>query len=59
MRLEPFTLADAERHYPIMGDSEVVVFWDAPEVDDPDMVTELVRGKSQAMQAGRAIHWTM
>ncbi len=38
LRLEPLTAADAEHLYPIMGDPEVMAYWDVPEVEDPDIV---------------------
>ena len=59
LRLEPLTQADAALLYPILGDAEIVAFWDTPDVDDPDMVGDLIRGQIDAMNGGQAIHWVM
>jgi ribosomal-protein-alanine N-acetyltransferase len=59
LRLEPLTAADAAHLYPIMGDPEVMAYWDAPEIDDPDLVAEIVDGQIASMQAGRALCWGM
>jgi len=32
---------------------------DSPEVDDPDVIAEIVRGQVEAMAAGHAVHWAI
>lgn len=59
LRLDPLTFEDAGAIFPILGDPEVLSYWDAPEPDDPDVVSHVVRAQVEAMQAGRAMHWSM
>lgn len=59
LRLEPLLASDANHLFPIMGDPEVMAFWDVPEVDDPDLVAEIVHNQVEAMTDGRAIYWAM
>lgn len=59
LRLEPLTAADAPDLYPIMGDPEVMAYWDVPEVEDPDIVAGVVAGQVQAMSGGRAVYWAV
>lgn len=59
LRLEPLAERDAGELYPLMGDPEVMAYWDSPEIDDPELVTEIVRAEMADMQAGRAIHWSI
>jgi len=59
LRLEPLTAADAAHLYPIMGDPEVMAYWDVPESDDPDLVAQIVQGQVDSMQDGRALCWGM
>lgn len=59
LRLEPLTPEDAATLFPLMGDPEVMHFWDVPEIDDPDLVAEVVRGQVETMGSGQAIYWTL
>jgi ribosomal-protein-alanine N-acetyltransferase len=59
LRLAPLTADDADHLFPIMGDPEVMAFWDVPEIDDPDMVAAIVRSQVEAMAAGKALYWAM
>ncbi|WP_068875439.1 MULTISPECIES: GNAT family N-acetyltransferase [unclassified Phenylobacterium] len=59
LRLEPLTAGDAAHLYPIMGDPEVMAYWDVPEIDDPDIVAEIVNGQVEGMKGGRAVYWAM
>lgn len=59
LRLAPLTVADAAPLYPIMGDPQVMAFWDVAEIEDPDVVAQIVEGQVETMQAGRAVHWSM
>ena len=59
LRLDPLTPADGKAMFPILGDPEVMAWWDVPEIDDPDVVDEIVRGQVEEMQSGRAIYWAM
>ncbi|MBU1377993.1 MAG: GNAT family N-acetyltransferase [Alphaproteobacteria bacterium] len=59
LRLEPLVAADATHLYPIMGDPEVMAYWDVPEIDDPDVVAEVVQGQVEGMADGRAVYWAM
>lgn len=59
LRLDPLTADDANEIFPLMDDSEVMAYWDSPEIDDPDVVAEIVRGQVDDMAAGKAIHWAI
>lgn len=59
LRLEPLTPADAAHLFPIMGDPEVMAYWDVPEIDDPDVVAGIVGGQVATMADGKAIYWSM
>ncbi|WP_421935870.1 GNAT family N-acetyltransferase [Phenylobacterium sp.] len=59
LRLEPLRIGDAEHLFPIMGDPEVMAYWDLPEVDDPDLVATIVQSQVDAMAAGEALYWAI
>jgi [ribosomal protein S5]-alanine N-acetyltransferase len=59
LRLEPLKASDAEHLFPIMGDPEVMAYWDVAEIDDPDMVAAIVASQVEGMAEGKAIHWAM
>jgi ribosomal-protein-alanine N-acetyltransferase len=59
LRLEPLNAADAAHLYPIMGDPEVMAYWDVAEVEDPDVIARIVQGQVDAMADGRAICWAV
>lgn len=59
LRLEPLIASDADHLFPIMGDPEVMAYWDVPEVDDPDLVASIVRSQVEDMADGKALHWAM
>jgi ribosomal-protein-alanine N-acetyltransferase len=59
LRLSPLTEADLAHIFPLIDDPEVLAFWDVPEIDDPDVVAEVIRGRIAAMEAGQANHWTL
>lgn len=59
LRLEPLTAADVDLIFPIMGEVEVMSYWDVPEADDPDLVAGVIQGHVEAMEAGRSLQWTM
>jgi len=59
LRLSPLTRTDAPHLYPIMGDPQVMAFWDVAEIDDPDIVDRIIAGQVEAMAAGQAVYWAM
>jgi ribosomal-protein-alanine N-acetyltransferase len=59
LRLQPLAEADAERLFPLMDDPEVMAYWDVPEIDDPDLVADIVRGQVAQMAEGQAIYWSI
>lgn len=59
LRLAPLTIGDAAALFPIMGDPEVMAYWDVPEIDDPDIVDGIVTAQVDAMAAGLALYWSM
>lgn len=59
LRLEPLVASDADHLFPIMGDPEVMAYWDVSELDDPDLVARIVQGQVDAMADGKALYWAM
>ena len=59
LRLEPLSVSDADHLYPIMGDPQVMAFWDVAEIDDLDVVAEIVGAQVEEMRRGRALFWAM
>jgi ribosomal-protein-alanine N-acetyltransferase len=59
LRLQPLIEADAEQLFPLMDDPEVMAYWDVPEIDDPDLVAEIVRGQVAQMAEDQAIYWSI
>lgn len=59
LKLQPVTEADVGEIFPLIDDPEIMAYWDAPEIDDPDVISEMVRGQVAEMAAGRALHWTV
>jgi ribosomal-protein-alanine N-acetyltransferase len=59
LRLDPLAEADAQHLFPIMGDPQVMAYWDVAEIDDPDLVGAIVGGQVAAMAEGRAFYWAM
>jgi ribosomal-protein-alanine N-acetyltransferase len=59
LRLAPLEAADATLLFPLMDDPEVMAYWDAPQIDDPDLVAAIVEGQVAAMAASEALHWTI
>lgn len=59
LSLTPLVAEEADQVFRLMGNSEVMAFWDSPEIDDPDLVREIVLQQIADMQAGRAVYWTM
>jgi ribosomal-protein-alanine N-acetyltransferase len=59
LKLQPISEADSADVFPLIDDPEVMAYWDLPEIDDPDVVAEMVRGQVAEMAAGRAMHWSI
>lgn len=59
LRLTPLAAQDAQLIFPLMGDAEVMAFWDMGEIDDPDVIARIVEGQVDEMALGRAIYWSM
>jgi ribosomal-protein-alanine N-acetyltransferase len=59
LRLDPLAEDDAQHLFPIMGDPQVMAFWDVAEIDDPDLIAAIVGGQVAAMAEGRAFYWAM
>ncbi|MBW8814494.1 MAG: GNAT family N-acetyltransferase [Caulobacterales bacterium] len=59
LRLDPLVEADTQHLFPVMGDPEVMAYWDVAEIDDPDLVSAIVGGQVAEMAAGRAFYWAM
>jgi ribosomal-protein-alanine N-acetyltransferase len=59
LRLDPLRPSDATHLYPIMGDPEVMAYWDVAEIDDPEIVTRIIAGQVESMHEGQAMYWGM
>ena len=59
LRLSPLVATDADLLYPLMGDPEVMAYWDIPEIDDPEVVAGLISSQVDAMNAGRSMYWAL
>jgi len=59
LRLDPLAPADVAQLIPLMDDREVMAYWDAPAVEDPDRIAAIVENQVAAMAAGIASHWTV
>ncbi|MBX3482168.1 GNAT family N-acetyltransferase [Phenylobacterium sp.] len=59
LRLAPLLASDAGHLFPIMGDPEVMAYWDVSEIDDPDIVARIVESQVLGMDEGRSIYWAM
>ena len=59
LRLAPLTDADAAPLYPVMGDPEVMAYWDVAEVDDPEVVNQIIAHQVEDMAQARAVYWSM
>jgi ribosomal-protein-alanine N-acetyltransferase len=59
LRLAPLEEADAAEVFPLMADAEVMAFWDMPQVDDPDLVTKIVRSQVADAALGGSIIWSI
>jgi ribosomal-protein-alanine N-acetyltransferase len=59
LTLRPLMEADTAEIFPLMDDPEVMAYWDAPEIDDPDLVAEIVKGQVAGMAAGHALYWSI
>ena len=57
LRLEPLSEDDVGLMYPIMGAPDVMAYWDMPESDDPDLLSDVVKAQIEEMRAARAVHW--
>src|SRR5436309_13173939 len=59
LRLEPIAESDAEAMFPLMGDPEVMAYWDSPEIDDPDVIAGIVSAQAAATLEGKSFYWAM
>jgi ribosomal-protein-alanine N-acetyltransferase len=59
LRLEPLVASDSEHLFPIMGDPEVMAYWDVAEIDDPEIIASLVAAQVTDMASGKAIYWAL
>ena len=53
LRLAPLAVDDAALLFPIMGDPEVMAYWDMAEIDDPDLVELIIARQVEGMGQGR------
>ena len=59
LRLKPLSIGDEANLYPLLGDPEVMAFWDVAEIEDPEVVAQIVAGQVEAMRHGRALYWAI
>ncbi len=59
LRLQPLAGSDAPQVFTLMGDAEVMAFWDVPAIDEPELVAAIVDSQVAAMERGQAVHWAI
>lgn len=59
LRLHPLAPDDVAQLIPLMDDREVMAYWDAPAIQEPELIATIVENQVAAMSAGLALHWTL
>jgi RimJ/RimL family protein N-acetyltransferase len=59
LRLDPLQPADMPSALALMGDAEVMAYWDRPEIDDPDAVEAVIAQQATDAEAGLCLFWAI
>ena len=59
LRLRPVKPEDAAWIFPMMGDPEVMAFWDVGAIDDPEIIDAMVAHQIAETAARRAYYWAI
>jgi RimJ/RimL family protein N-acetyltransferase len=57
--LRPLTREDASTLHALMGDPEVMAFWDVPATDDMGLTNAILEGQLQDIERGAAFYWAI
>ena len=59
LRLRPVKLEDAAWIFPMMGDPEVMAYWDVDAIDDPQVIDAMIAYQVEEMAKTRAYYWAI
>lgn len=58
LSLRPLSEADQVPVGRMMGDIEVMAFWDSQPIEEPDAALDVIRGQLEDVERGKALYWT-
>lgn len=59
LTLRPLAMGDLEDLHAMMGDAEVMAFWDVPPIEDIDLTSTILQGQIRDVERGAALYWVM
>lgn len=59
LRLRPVRTEDAAWIFPMMGDPEVMAYWDVGAIDDPRIIDAMIAHQIGEMTARRGYYWAI
>jgi ribosomal-protein-alanine N-acetyltransferase len=59
LTLRPLEAGDLANIHAMMGDPEVMAFWDVEAINDPSLTRIILEGQLNDMALGRALYWAM
>jgi len=59
LRLRPLAATDAAHIHALIGDKDVMEFWDAPEITDIEVTSEILAGQLFDAASGSALYWAI
>jgi ribosomal-protein-alanine N-acetyltransferase len=59
LSLRPLAMEDLKDLHAMMGDAEVMAFWDVTPIEDIDLTAAIVQGQIRDVEHGAAIYWVM
>ena len=59
LTLRPLRVDDADAQHLMMSDTEVMAWWDVPEIQDIELTTLILQSQIDDTDRGRAVFWAM
>lgn len=59
LRLRPLNVSDLDPLHAMMGEPEVMEYWDIPAIDDLGLTAVILEAQLRDMEAGRALFWSV
>jgi [ribosomal protein S5]-alanine N-acetyltransferase len=59
LSLRPLSQDDQEPVRRMMGDAEVMAFWDSAPIEEPDAIADILGRQLAEVERGDAVHWTL